>query len=207
MRDLVREKLHGTLPVSDREAAVSDSGFSDLTRGHSDDFFDEIPSFRPAAVLVPLVDHVDEMTVLLTRRPDYMKKHAGQVAFPGGGIDEQDENAIAAALREAEEEVGLRPDHVEIVGQLDPYRTGTGYEISPIVGIVQPEFELTICEVEVAEAFEVPLSFLMDPQNRKRHQGEYRGKKREYYSMPYEDYNIWGATAGMLVNLSKRLYG
>lgn len=208
MRDLIRERLHGTLLPGDAEPDDPDSGgFSDLTLDQGDDYFTEIENFRPAAVLIPLVDRPGEMTVLLTQRPDYMKKHAGQIAFPGGGIDDTDTNAVAAALREAQEEVGLHADHVEVVGRLDPYRTGTGYQIAPIVGIVQPHFELRICEIEVAEAFEVPLSFLMNPENRRRHQGEFKGKKREYYSMPYEDYFIWGATAGMLVNLAKRLYG
>lgn len=204
MRNLIRERLRDTLAPG--EATGGGEEFCDLTSGPGDGFFTETDKFRPAAVLIPLIDREDEMTVLLTQRPDYMKKHAGQIAFPGGGVDDTDANAVAAALREAHEEVGLHSDHVEIVGRLDPYRTGTGYQIAPIVGIVQPHFELSICEVEVAEAFEVPLSFLMDPQNHRRHKGKYEGRTREYYSMPYEDYNIWGATAGMLVNLSKRLY-
>lgn len=201
MHDLIREKLRGTLPVGPEDGAMN----GDFALNPEDNFFADIGSFRPAAVLVPIITRPEEMTVLLTRRPDYMNKHAGQIAFPGGGMDEADKSPVAAALREAEEEVGLDPATVEIVGRLDPYRTGTGYQIVPIVGFITPDFEPQRCEIEVAEIFEVPFSFLMDPVNHQRHQGEWRGKKREYYAVPYEDYYIWGATAGMLVNLSKRL--
>lgn len=196
MRDLIRDKLRLSLAAMN---ADTDHG--------GDDLFPGIASFRPAAVLVPIMNHADELTVLLTRRPDHMNKHAGQVAFPGGRIDESDPDAIAAALREAEEEVGIPAHHVEIVGRLDHYRTGTGFRILPVVGIVTPGFEIRVNSGEVAEVFEVPLSFLMDPANHQRKSTEYNGQTRHYFAMPYKDYYIWGATAGMLVNLFNRLYG
>jgi len=193
---MIREKLRHTLPLTGDEHTFI-----------GDDLFPDITDFRLAAVLVPIIDHPLEPTVLLTRRPDSMNKHAGQVAFPGGRIDADDEDAIAAALREAEEEVGLAAHHVEIVGRLDHYRTGTGFQILPIVGIVTPGFELTPNAHEVEEIFEVPLAFLMDPANHQLKSGGYNGVTRHYFAMPYRDYNIWGATAGMLVNLFNRLYG
>lgn len=196
MRDLIRDKLRHTLPVSDTEHAFG-----------GDNLFPEICDFRLAAVLVPIIDHPGGLTVLLTRRPDHMNKHAGQVAFPGGRIDTDDADAIAAALREAEEEVGLAAEHVEIIGRLDSMRTGTGFHILPIVGLVTPGFTVKQNAHEVEEVFEVPLAFLMDPANHQRKSAEYNGQLRHYFAMPYKDYNIWGATAGMLVNLYNRLYG
>lgn len=200
MRDLIRNRLRDSLhdihvhpeitPPADRKHILS-----------------EVKDFRAAAVLVPIIDHPDEMTVLLTRRPDHMNKHAGQVAFPGGRVDPTDAHHVAAALREAQEEVGLAAHHVEIVGRLDYYHTGTGFQITPIVGIVSPGFALKACHNEVAEIFEVPLSFLMNPDNHERRETEFKGRMAQYYAMPYKDYNIWGATAGMLVNLFNRLYG
>ncbi len=156
---------------------------------------------RDAAVLVPVVNHPGEPTILLTKRTDHLTKHAGQVSFPGGKVDEGDADAVAAALREAEEEVGLAPDHVEVCGFLDTYRTGTGFEIVPVVGLVRPGFELTLQESEVQAAFEVPLHFLLDRKNHQRQSAMWQGIRREYYAMPYGDYFIWGATAAMLVNL------
>lgn len=179
--------------------------------------FDLDPQFRqlhpkgrplkPAAVLVPIVDRDPAPTILLTLRPDDLPSHAGQVAFPGGKLEEHDEGPFEAALREAEEEVGLDPDLVTIVGHLDTYETGTGFRILPVISIVKPDLKLIIDEREVAEAFEVPFSFLMDPANHERHSAVYGGRRRHYYAMPYEGYYIWGATAGMLVNLYDTLYG
>jgi len=156
---------------------------------------------RDAAVLVPVVNHLAGPTILLTKRTDHLTKHAGQVSFPGGKVDEGDADAVAAALREAQEEVGLAPDHVEVCGFLDTYRTGTGFEIVPVVGLVRPGFELTLQESEVQAAFEVPLHFLLDRTNHQRQSAMWQGIRREYYAMPYGDYFIWGATAAMLVNL------
>ncbi|MBO6505664.1 MAG: CoA pyrophosphatase [Kordiimonadaceae bacterium] len=156
---------------------------------------------RPAAVLVPIVLHKDAATILLTKRTEHLAKHAGQVSFPGGSVDESDESAVAAALREAEEEIGLNADYVNVIGSLDQYRTGTGFEITPVVATVQPGFDLSLQEDEVAEAFEVPFDFVLNRKNHQRQSAVWKGRRRHYYAMPYGDYFIWGATAAMLVNL------
>ncbi|WP_262696106.1 CoA pyrophosphatase [Kordiimonas aquimaris] len=161
----------------------------------------ESETLRAAAVLVPIVMHDEGPTVLLTKRTENLSKHAGQVSFPGGSIDPEDEDDVAAALREASEEIGLLPEQVQIHGRLDMYRTGTGFEISPIVATIEPGFELIIAEDEVAEAFEVPLDFFLDRSNHQQQSAVWRGRRRHYYAMPYGDYFIWGATAAMLVNL------
>jgi 8-oxo-dGTP pyrophosphatase MutT (NUDIX family) len=162
---------------------------------------------RPAAVLVPLVDHSDGMTVLLTRRTAHLSAHAGQIAFPGGRIEADDRDASEAALREAEEEVGLARDHVTLVGRLDTYVTGTGFEITPVVGLVRVPFPLKPDPAEVAEAFEVPLDFVLDPKNHRRTERIVEDRKRVFFVLPFEGRNIWGATAGMLVNLAEVLAG
>ncbi|MCE9649494.1 MAG: CoA pyrophosphatase [Parvibaculum sp.] len=166
---------------------------------------DQVPVLRAAAVLVPVVEHLSGPNVLLTRRSDNLGNHAGQVAFPGGKI-EVGETPQEAALREADEEVGLKADFVEIAGFLDTYETGTGFRIQPVVGFVRPGFTLTVHDGEVAEVFEVPLSFLMNPRNHERHKATWRGKEREYYAMPYNGHYIWGATAGMLKNMYDRIF-
>ncbi|MEC8164288.1 MAG: CoA pyrophosphatase [Pseudomonadota bacterium] len=158
-----------------------------------------------AAVLVPLVDRPDGLTVLLTQRTDHLRDHAGQVSFPGGRVEPEDPSHEAAALREAEEEVGLPSDRVDLIGRLDLYVTRTGYEVVPIVGIVNPPFPVKPDPFEVAEVFEVPLRFLADPGNHQMHSRYYKGARRSFYAMPYNGYYIWGATAGMLVNLSQAL--
>lgn len=162
-----------------------------------------IPSgpLRPAAVLVPIVLREPEPTLLLTRRTDHLHHHPGQVSFPGGRVEEQDTSPIETALRETEEEISLARRHVELLGCLPQYRTGTGFDVTPVVGLVTPPFELSPDAFEVAEVFEVPLSFLLDEANHQLHRVEVRGKLREYYAMPYGDYFIWGATAGMIVSL------
>lgn len=160
---------------------------------------------RPAAVLVPVVARLP-LTVLLTQRTDSLPSHAGQIAFPGGKIEESDRDPIAAALREAEEEIGLDPRLVEPLGYLDAYRTGTGYRIFPVVALVQPGFELKLDAREVADAFEVPLSFLMDARNHQTHVRSQRGVKRRFYAMPFEERYIWGATAGIMRNMHQRLF-
>jgi 8-oxo-dGTP pyrophosphatase MutT (NUDIX family) len=162
-------------------------------------------ALRPAAVLVPLVDHPQGMTVLLTQRTAHLSAHAGQISFPGGRIEEADPDAIAAALRETEEEVGLPRERVSVVGRLDTYVTGTGFEITPIVGIVAPPFPISIDPFEVAEAFEVPLAFILDRRNHQRIERDIGAHSRSYYVLPYDGRNIWGATAGILVNLAEVL--
>ena len=160
---------------------------------------------RLAAVLVPLVEHADEPSILLTRRADHLEKHSGQVAFPGGKVEDSDDSPIAAALREAEEEIGLDPSHVEIAGVLDTYQTGTGFLILPGVGFVRPGFTLTPDENEVADVFEVPAHIALSEANWKTDSGEWKGRMWNFYSMDYQGYNIWGATAGMLMHMSRRI--
>ena len=175
------------------------------TRGDHDLNPGETPpsaALRPAAVLVPLIDRSDGMTVLLTQRTAHLHAHAGQISFPGGQVEKRDSDAAATALRETEEEVGLRRDLVSVIGRLDTYVTGTGFEITPIVGIIAANYTLTIDPFEVAEAFEVPLSYVLDRRNHNRTERESAGRTRVFFVLPYEGRNIWGATAGMLVNLA-----
>ncbi|AWK85419.1 CoA pyrophosphatase [Azospirillum thermophilum] len=162
---------------------------------------------RDAAVLVPLVDRGEEITVIFTQRTANLTAHAGQISFPGGRMEPSDESAEDTALRETEEEIGLTRDRVEILGRLDTYVTRTGFRVTPVVGLVQPPFTLTPDPTEVAEVFEVPLSFILDPENPRRHSREFLGKPRYFYAFPYEQRYIWGATAGMLVNLRDVLGG
>ncbi len=162
-------------------------------------------ALRPAAVLVPLVDHAGGMSVLLTQRTAHLSAHAGQISFPGGRIEEHDSDEVAAALRESEEEVGLPRARVSVIGRLDTYVTGTGFEITPIVGIVMPPVALTIDPFEVAEAFEVPLAFILDRRNHQRVEREVGARSRCFLVLPFEGRNIWGATAGILVNLAEVL--
>ncbi|MFC0241997.1 CoA pyrophosphatase [Rhodopseudomonas telluris] len=159
---------------------------------------------RPAAVLIPVIEHA-EPTVLLTMRAAHLNDHAGQISFPGGKIDPGDNSPLDAALREAEEEIGLDRSYVEPIGYLDVYGTGFGFRILPTVARVRPGFELTINKSEVDDAFEVPLSFLMDPGNHQLHSKEFRGALRSYYAMPFAERYIWGATAGILRVLYERI--
>jgi 8-oxo-dGTP pyrophosphatase MutT (NUDIX family) len=159
---------------------------------------------RPAAVLVPILLR-QELTVLLTQRSHDMPSHPGQISFPGGKLEAADATPVACALREAKEEIGLSPANVEPLGFLDSYRTGTGFQISPVVGLVRPDFEVVLDPREVLEVFEVPLAFLMNPANHQRAFREWRGRQRFYYAMPYQGRYIWGATAGILKNLYERL--
>lgn len=161
------------------------------------------PVPKLAAVLVPIVVS-DIVQVLFTQRASRLRSHSGQVAFPGGRIETDDASPVAAALREVQEEIGLAQSHIEIVGSLDVYATGSGYHVLPVVGFVKPGFNLTPDTREVAEIFDVPLSFLMDERNHQRHSGVWHGKMRHYYAMPYDGHYIWGATAGMIRNLFER---
>ena len=160
---------------------------------------------RPAAVLIPVIEH-DEPTVLLTQRAAHLNDHAGQIAFPGGKIDATDASPLDAALREAEEEIGLDRAFIDSIGYLDLYATGFGFRILPTVARVKPGFQLRINSSEVDDAFEVPLAFLMDPANHQLHSKEFRGMERSYYAMPFEERYIWGATAGILRVLYERIY-
>ena len=159
----------------------------------------------PAAVLFPIVLRADRPTVLLTQRTAHLKDHAGQISFPGGRVEAHDATPMDTALRETEEEIGLSRERVEILGFLPEYRTGTGFRVTPVVALVHPPYSLRLDPVEVAEAFEVPLAFLLDAANHKRHSIYYRGAMRQFHAMPYGDYFIWGATAGMIRVLFDRL--
>jgi 8-oxo-dGTP pyrophosphatase MutT (NUDIX family) len=158
----------------------------------------------PAAVLVPITDR-PEPGVILTQRTETLSHHPGQIAFPGGRIDPDDRDVIAAALREAEEEIGLSSDAVTVIGTTDRYRTVTGFEVTPVVGVVVPDLPLVPAAGEVAAVFEVPLAFLLDHANHVRASREWKGRTRHYYEIIWGEYRIWGATAAMIVNLSRRL--
>jgi len=179
---------------------------SEPLSGHfvQEDGVDDLP-LTPAAVLFPIVLRDGGQTVLLTQRTAHLRDHAGQISFPGGRVEAEDISPSHTALRETEEEIGLSRERIEILGFLPEYRTGTGFRVTPVVAVIQPPFELRPDPFEVAEIFEVPLAFLLDPANHQRHSLHYRGALRNYFAMPYGDYFIWGATAGMIRSLSERL--
>ncbi|TMJ22566.1 MAG: CoA pyrophosphatase [Alphaproteobacteria bacterium] len=160
---------------------------------------------RPAAVLIPVVDH-PQPTVLLTQRSVHLAEHAGQISFPGGKIDATDASPLDTALREAFEEIGLGREFIEPIGYLDLYGTGFGFRILPTLARVRPGFKLVVNHSEVDDAFEVPLAFLMNPENHQVHSKEFRGMERSYYAMPFAERYIWGATAGILRVLYERIY-
>jgi 8-oxo-dGTP pyrophosphatase MutT (NUDIX family) len=190
----------GDGPPKQRSSTVTPLGDHSLNPGMT------VPEkTRPAAVLIPVVDREGEPTILLTERSADLAHHAGQVSFPGGRVEDTDIDHIDAALRETEEEIGLDRGHVEVIGRLDTYFTRTGFVVTPIVGLVHPPFELTPDPVEVATIFEVPLSFVLDRSNHERHSREWQNMIRHFYVLPHPEQYIWGATAGMLVNLAELL--
>ena len=174
------------------------------------DAHDSPPAVLPAgplaeaAVLVAVTERA-EPGIILTQRTEHLRRHAGQIAFPGGRVDPGDADAIAAALREAHEEIALDPAAVTIAGVADRYRTGTGFAITPVVGVVAPDLPLVPSEAEVASVFEVPLAFLLDPANQVEARAEWQGRERRFYEIRWQERRIWGATAGMIVNLTRRL--
>ena len=170
------------------------------------DMYPDAP-LKPAAVLVPLVERDMGLTVLFTQRAANLADHAGQISFPGGRLEKHDADAEAAALRETEEEIGLPRKQVEVIGRLDTYITRTRYQVTPVVGLIRPPFELRPDPIEVAEVFEVPLDFILDPASPVQQSREFMGRQRFFYAFPYGDRYIWGATAGMLLNLSEVLNG
>jgi len=162
-------------------------------------------SLTSAAVLIPIVVHDTGYTVLLTQRTAHLRDHAGQISFPGGRVEENDLSPVHTALRETEEEIGLSRECIKVIGFLPEYRTGTGFRVTPVVALVQPPFNLQPDPFEVAEVFEVPLLFLLDPANHQQYSIHYQGAMRHFFAMPYGDYFIWGATAGMIRSLTERL--
>jgi 8-oxo-dGTP pyrophosphatase MutT (NUDIX family) len=165
---------------------------------------DATRTLQPAAVLLPVVRR-SEPTVLFTRRTEHLARHAGQVSFPGGRVQQSDLSLVETALRETAEETGITPACISIAGFLEPYETGTGFSILPVVGLLSEGFASVPEPQEVAEIFEVPLAFLLDPANRERHAAEWQGRRREYYAFTYEGHYIWGATAAILVDFAERM--
>jgi 8-oxo-dGTP pyrophosphatase MutT (NUDIX family) len=204
--DRARRALTLDVPPALTDLTLTDFPRGDLDRDPAG--WDEagVKATRGAAVLVPVVDHA-EPGVLLTMRTSDLPNHAGQIAFPGGKIDPTDASPLAAALREADEEIGLPATLIEPIGYLDLYLTFTGFRILPVVARVIPNYELRINASEVADAFEVPLAFVMDAANHKRASRDWKGVTRHYYEMPFGERYIWGVTAGILRNLYEKIYG
>jgi 8-oxo-dGTP pyrophosphatase MutT (NUDIX family) len=198
---LARERLYGEARLAPEDRAFSDHAIAGMNPTE-----DVLTRARPAAVLIPLIDRPEGMMVLLTQRSAALKQHSGQIAFPGGKIDPTDDGPHGAALREAEEEIGLSRHSVTTLGFLGPYFSTTGFRITPVVALVDPRASLTANTGEVDEVFETPLAFLMNPANHQTHQREWQGKMRSYFAMPHGDRYIWGVTAGIIRMLWLRLY-
>jgi 8-oxo-dGTP pyrophosphatase MutT (NUDIX family) len=203
IRALARRKLIPALGLEDLAAPGSVGSGDFALNGLASAAV--VAGARPAAVLAPIVARPGGLSVLLTLRASHLNSHSGQIAFPGGKID-PGETPAEAALREAREEIGLDERFVEPLGWLEPYLTGTGFRIAPLVALIDPDFTLTINPYEVDEVFETPFAFLMDPSNHRLDQREWRGEMRKFYAMPHEGRYIWGATAGMLRNLYETLF-
>jgi 8-oxo-dGTP pyrophosphatase MutT (NUDIX family) len=201
--DRARARLRFEIPAGLTDASVVPRS-GDLGTDRMLEIIAHEQPIRPAAVLIPVVEHA-QPTVLLTQRAAHLNDHAGQISFPGGKIDATDASPLDAALREAEEEIGLSRQFIDPIGYLDLYGTAFGFRILPTVARVKPGFSLRINQSEVDDTFEVPLAFLMDPANHQMHSKEFRGIERSYYAMPFEERYIWGATAGILRVLYERI--
>jgi 8-oxo-dGTP pyrophosphatase MutT (NUDIX family) len=202
LRRLIEERLKDSRPATDPHSAMP-AGFSTEVAEAVRQYFPAAPA--AAAVLVPLVDHHDGLTVLLTQRASHLKNHAGQISFPGGRLESSDEGPLAAALRETEEEIGLSREHVTFAGYLEPHLVLSGFWVTPVVGFVQPGFELTLDRREVESTFEVPLLHILDATNHQARERMLGTTKVHVYDIPYGERHIWGATAGMLMSLYKLL--
>jgi 8-oxo-dGTP pyrophosphatase MutT (NUDIX family) len=203
--DRARARLTLDVPAALTDHSITDFARGDLDRDPRAWEDAGVKATRPAAVLVPVVDHA-EPGVLLTMRTSDLPNHAGQIAFPGGKIDPGDATPLAAALRETQEEIGLSAALIEPIGYLDLYLTFTGFRILPVVARVIPNYALNVNASEVADAFEVPLAFVMDEANHRRASRDWKGVTRHYYEMPYQQRYIWGVTAGILRNLYEKIY-
>lgn len=193
--ETLRDRLGNPALLADAQPLRGDWDFGELGAAAG-------LELKPAAVLVPVVDR-PEPGLILTKRTSSLRNHAGQVAFPGGRIDPEDAGPVEAALREAREEIGLASHHVSLIGRAGGYETGSGYAITPIVGLVPPDVPLSPSVDEVDQVFEVPLAYVLDAANHQVQQAEWRGRMRRYYVIEYGPWNIWGATAGILVNLAR----
>lgn len=194
--DDLRLRAAGKLLTNDDAAAAQASSTKDS----------RLRTLRPAAVLIPIIDRAPEATALLTLRTDGLSVHAGQISFPGGKVHPDDATPAETALREAEEEIGLRRNEVDLLGFLDCFRTNKNFCIVPAIGVVAPSVDLKIDNSEVAEVFEVPLRFLMSPENHEWHEREVEGMRRDYHAIPYEGHYIWGITARIIRSMFERLY-
>jgi 8-oxo-dGTP pyrophosphatase MutT (NUDIX family) len=196
-----RARLYGSPLLAAEDTQHSDHAIAGMQPGE-----EALTLSKPAAVLIPLMARPEGATVLLTQRTATMRQHSGQIAFPGGKIDADDDGPLGAALREAQEEIGLASHHVTPLGFLGPYFSTTGYRITPVVALVEPDAPLTLNRGEVADVFETPLSFLMNPDNHHTHEREWKGEMRRFFAMPYGERYIWGVTAGILRMLWMKLY-
>ncbi|CAA7615324.1 NTP pyrophosphohydrolase including oxidative damage repair enzyme [Candidatus Terasakiella magnetica] len=208
---LTHDTIRHRLALGHDPRGRSDAALEALVNGGAlrpGDPFDTETEPTPAAVLVPLVEHADGLTVMLTKRTAHLAHHPGQISFPGGRLEPGDKgDFVTCALRETEEEVGLPPHRVQVVGRLDDYVTGTGFIITPLVGLIEPPFELSPDSFEVDSVFEVPLAFILDQANHQLQTRMVHGRQRPFWALTWEDKLIWGATAGILVNLSEVLTG
>jgi len=204
LRALAQRRLRPSLSLAELERTVP-SGVSDDAPHPPGPEQARLAPLRPAAVLLPIVNRPGGLSILLTLRASDLRAHSSQVAFPGGKID-AGETPREAALRETREEIGLEERFVEPLGWLDPYFTGTGFRVAPLVALVNPSFALKLNKCEVDEVFETPFAFLMDPANHLLEDREWQGRRRKYYAMPHEGRYIWGATAGILRNLYEKLF-